>query len=445
MENVEHTGLGYPRSSDLRTPEGAAVPGSEGRWPSFAVVFSLGAAVITLNLVLSLSAHAPGRSLLARVGGPALAITAAAGAVSVSRRAGRVSGGLLALLIGAVVTSVSVGDAGAHLVKVGLSGTSYTGLASLLAGLTLLVLGTGLLLGAVRGWRRVFALPLAALLFFYLIAPLTVAVYATRVPVTPLSGRTPADMGLSYRDVTMTTRDGIALSGWYLPSRNGAAVVVLHGSGSNRSNMLDHVAVLARHRYGVLAIDARGHGRSGGEAMDLGWFGALDVDAAVSFLERQPEVDAARIGALGLSMGGVEALTAAASDPRIRAVISEGAGVGTFTDASSRGPAGWLSLPYFWVRHVAADLMSAAEAPIALKEAMARIAPRPVLLISGKGGAETDLNRRYQAVAPASSELWELPDTSHSHAIWTHPEEWARRVLGFLDGALLPSSEETAG
>src|SRR5919106_1061582 len=160
MENVEHTGLGYPRSSDLRTPEGAAVPGSEGRWPSFAVVFSLGAAVITLNLVLSLSAHAPGRSLLARVGGPALAITAAAGAVSVSRRAGRVSGGLLALLIGAIVTSVSVGDAGAHLVKVGLSGTSYTGLASLLAGLTLLVLGTGLLLGAVRGWRRVFALPL---------------------------------------------------------------------------------------------------------------------------------------------------------------------------------------------------------------------------------------------------------------------------------------------
>ena len=179
--------------------------------------------------------------------------------------------------------------------------------------------------------------------------------------------------------------------------------------------------------------------------MDLGWFGALDVDAAVSFLERQPEVDAARIGALGLSMGGVEALTAAASDPRIRAVISEGAGVGTFTDASSRGPAGWLSLPYFWVRHVAADLMSAAETPIALKEAMARIAPRPVLLISGKGGAETDLNRRYQAVAPASSELWELPDTSHSHAIWTHPEEWARRVLGFLDGALLPSNEETAG
>jgi uncharacterized protein len=445
MESADDAGLGYSRSSDLRNPEGAAVPGSEGGWPSFAVVFALGAGVITLNLVLSLSAHAPGRSLLARVGGPALAIAAALGAVSVSRRAGRVSGGLLALLIGAVVTSVSVGDAGAHLVKVGLSGTSYTGLAALLAGVTLLVLGAGLLLGAIRGWRRFLALPLAALLFFYLIAPLTVAVYATRVPVTPLSGRTPADMELSYRDVTMTTRDGIGLSGWYLPSRNGAAVVVLHGSGSNRSNMIDHVAVLARHRYGVLAIDARGHGESGGEAMDLGWSGALDLDAAVSFLGQQPDVDPDRIGVLGLSMGGVGALTGAAADPRIRAVVSEGAVVGTLADASSRGPGGWLSLPFFWVRHVAADLMSAAEPPVALEEAMAGIAPRPVLLISGKGGAETDLNRRFEAVAPASTELWELPDTPHTHAIWTHREEWARRVLGFLNGALLPSSEEAGG
>jgi uncharacterized protein len=436
MKKVED-GLGFRRSSDLRTPEGTAVPGGEERWPAFVVVFAVGACVISLNLVLSLSAQAPGRSILARLAGPALAIAAAVGAVAVSRRAGRVSGGLLALLLGAVVTSVSFGDAGTHLVKVGLPGVSYTGLASLIAGVTLLVSGAGLLLGAVRGWRRILALPVAALLFFYLMAPLAVAVYATHVPATPLSGRTPGDLGLGYRDVTMRTRDGITLSGWYLPSRNEAAVVVLHGSGSNRSNMIDHVAVLARHGYGVLAIDARGHGESGGQPMDLGWFGELDVDAAVSFLARQADVDAERIAVLGLSMGGVGALTAAASDPRIGAVVSEGAAVGTFTDARLLGLDGWLSIPFFWVRHVAADLMSPAPEPMGLKEAMARIAPRPVLLISGRGPSEALLNRRYEATAPASAELWELPETPHTHAIWTHREEWARRVVGFLDRALL--------
>lgn len=444
MERPEDSSLDYPRGADLRTPEGASVSQGEGGWPPFAVVFAVGAAVITLNLVLSLASHAPGRSLLARLGGPALAISAALGAVAVSRRAGRVSGGVLALFLGAVVTSVSVGDAGSHLVKVGLSGISYTGLASLVAGVTLLVLGTSLLMGAVRGWRKLFALPVGVALFFYLMAPLAVAVYATHVPATPLSGRTPAHLGLAYRDVTMRTRDGVVLSGWYLPSRNGAAVVVLHGSGSNRSDMIDHVAILARHGYGVLAIDARGHGESGGQAMDLGWSGTLDVDAAVSFLARQAEVDTGRIAVLGLSMGGVEALTAAAADPRIRAVVSEGAVVATIADARARGVEGWLSLPFFWVRHVAADLMSPASPPIPLQEAMAKIAPRPVLLISGSGRAEASLNRMYEAAASATSELWALPDTAHSKGIWTHREEWARRVLGFLDGALL-APEAAAG
>jgi uncharacterized protein len=445
MDSVDDARLGYPRRSELRTPEGAAVPDTEGGWPPFAVVFALGAGVIALNVVLSLSAQAPGRSGLARLGGPALAIAAAVGAVAVSRRAGRISGGLLALLLGAVVTSVSVGDAGTHLVKVGLSATSYTGLASLVAGVTLVVLGARLLLGAVQGWRRILALPMAAVLIFYLMAPLAVAVYATHAPATPLSGRTPADLGLVYRDVTMRTRDGVLIAGWYLPSRNGAAVVVLHGSGSNRSNMIDHVAVLARHGYGVLAVDARGHGQSGGQPMDLGWFGELDVGAAVSFLSRQPDVDPDRIAALGLSMGGVEALTAAAADPRIRAVVSEGALVGTFTDARSLGLDGWLSLPFFAVRHLAADLLSPAPPPIGLEEAVTRIAPRPVLLISGRDRVETVLNRGYEAGASASSELWELPDTPHAHAIWKHREEWARRVLGFLDRALLSTSSEPQG
>jgi hypothetical protein len=75
---------------------------------------------------------------------------------------------------------------------------------------------------------------------------------------------------------------------------------------------------------------------------------------------------------------------------------------------------------------------------------MARIAPRPVLLISGSGRAESSLNRIFEAAASATSELWALPDTGHSRGIWTHREEWARRVLGFLDGALL-APEAAAG
>ena len=72
----------------------------------------------------------------------------------------------------------------------------------------------------------------------------------------------------------------MALSGWYVPSRNGAAVVLLHGAGSTRSAVLPHAVVLADDGFGVLLYDARGHGRSQGRAMDFGWYGDLGVAAA---------------------------------------------------------------------------------------------------------------------------------------------------------------------
>ena len=111
----------------------------------------------------------------------------------------------------------------------------------------------------------------------------------------------------------------MTLSGWFVPSRNGAAVVVADGAGSTRASVRAHAEVLAWHGFGVLAFDARGHGRSEGRAMDFGWYGDEDVGAAVAFVRGRPGVDANRIGAVGLSMGGEEVIGAAATNPGIRA------------------------------------------------------------------------------------------------------------------------------
>src|SRR5205085_4257994 len=124
------------------------------------------------------------------------------------------------------------------------------------------------------------------------------------------------------RAVLFPAADGGRLSGWCVPSSNGDAVVLLHGAGSRRSAVLDHAAVLARAGYGVLLFDARGHGKSGGRAMDFGWYGDRDVNGAVQFLTQQRDVGQGRILAVGLSMGGEEAIGAAASNPRICGVVA---------------------------------------------------------------------------------------------------------------------------
>ena len=65
--------------------------------------------------------------------------------------------------------------------------------------------------------------------------------------------------------------DGVKLSGWYRPTRNGATVIVLHGGGGDRTGAIAHAKLLVRHGYGVLLYDARGRGRSEGTQNSFGW------------------------------------------------------------------------------------------------------------------------------------------------------------------------------
>ena len=263
------------------------------------------------------------------------------------------------------------------------------------------------------------------------------ATAATNVPRTKVGSTTPGDLGFDFRDVEFDTTDGVTLSAWYIPSRNGAAAVLLHGAGSTRSNVLEQAAVLAKHGYGIVMVDARGHGRSGGRAMDFGWHGDDDVTAAVSYLTDQPEVDPARIAAVGLSMGGEEAIGAAASDPRIKAVVAEGATNRTTADkawlSNEFGWRGTMQRGIEWLVYNLSDVLTDASQPISLHEAARVAAPRPMLLIAGGRVADEPKAGRYiQSASPESVELWIVPDTGHTAALETHPDEWEQRVISFL-------------
>src|SRR5512145_1600765 len=73
----------------------------------------------------------------------------------------------------------------------------------------------------------------------------------------PVCCSTPAELGLTYENITLTTADGLKLKGWYIPSHNQAAVIALHGYGGNRLGALSYAEMLARHDYGVLLYDQR--------------------------------------------------------------------------------------------------------------------------------------------------------------------------------------------
>ena len=347
-----------------------------------------------------------------------------------------------ALSAGLIGTVVGIGIGVMHVTHDTVDVTAVAGVVCLASGLFLLGVGSVASVRALPGWWKLLTVPLALVLLLFVLYPIPNALYATNVPRPAVDAATPADRGLTYLDAQFVTSDGVALSAWYLPSTNGAAVVLLHGASSTRSAVLDHAAVLARHGYGVVLFDARGHGRSGGQAMEFGWFGDVDIAAALTYLEARPEVDPQRLGAVGLSMGGEHAVGAVATDTRIRAVVGEGVTGRTAVDKGwlPRHWRGWIQRGIDAVLYGTADLLTDASPPIRLRDAVAEAAPRPVLLIAGgavMGNAEVDADSWIRAVSPDTVQVWVVPNTGHTAALRTQPRQWEAEVIGFLDAALL--------
>ncbi|MGK2948215.1 MAG: alpha/beta hydrolase [Acidimicrobiales bacterium] len=349
-------------------------------------------------------------------------------------------GAIVSFLAGSLGLATGLGIGVPHAAKTGLSLLSVVGIALVASGLVLGVHGARALLRPHGRWVRI---PLATGLLVAAVVvvwSLGIAVAATNVPRTSVGSATPADDGLTYRDVTFTTGDGAELSGWYLPSGNGAAVVLLHGAGSTRSGVLDHAVVLARQGFGVLLFDARGHGRSGGRAMDFGWYGDADIAAATGFLAQQPDVLDGRIAAVGMSMGGEQALGALGSDPRLGAVVAEGATGRTAADKAwlpkVHGFQGTAQQVVDRLLYGAVDLLTTAGPPVALRDAVAA-GQRPVLLIAAAAVPdEVDAAHHIREGAPGVVEVWVVPQGGHTGGLRAEVDEWTERVTGFLADAL---------
>jgi pimeloyl-ACP methyl ester carboxylesterase len=311
---------------------------------------------------------------------------------------------------------------------------------------TLVVVSAAVALGAgfvlvLRLRRRVTPRPLgwalsvvaAAAFAFFVVQPAVYAVYLSHLPTRRAVHD--ADLGAPKQPVTLTTANGLRLRGWYVPSRNGAAVAVLHGTASNRLGVAEHARLLIQHGYGALIFDLEGHGESDGRSTSLPARFQQDADAALAYLQYRPDVRADRIGVIGVSLGGEVAIDAAARHPEWRATVLEGVQGGSPADmqASKPDPATYVTLTALsGLGRVLGGSGPSASNP----QLIERIAPRPLLLLSAGRATEARANEDYQRRGGRTTELWNLPDASHAAALRTDPTAYERRVIGFLARAL---------
>jgi hypothetical protein len=331
-------------------------------------------------------------------------------------------------------------EAGYYTLEVGPSGDDYSGFLAGAAGFVLIGLGFVRLWRSRRSgghWfrrygRRTLRVVGAVVVANFVVVPVAFAYLIAHVAVATVPA---PHLGAAYEDVTVTTSDGLDLAGWYVPSKNGAAVIAFHG----RTKAQPHARMLARHGYGVLILDRRGVGESEGDGSMLGWGGTPDIHAAVDFLKARPDVDPDRIGGIGFSVGGEEMLQAAAENPDLAAVVSEGAGTRqTVEQHDELSPAEfWINSPSLVVRDLAHAVFTNHLPPPTLMSLAPKIAPRPSLLIwAPNGGNMETMTPVYADLIGPSAEVWEMPDAMHMAGLQAHPKEYERRVVGFFDRSL---------
>jgi hypothetical protein len=117
---------------------------------------------------------------------------------------------------------------------------------------------------------------------------------------------------------------------------------------------------------------------------------------------------------VGISMGGEEAFGALPSEPRIRAVVAEGATGRTAADkewlSAAYGPRGAFQYGLDHVMTFATDVLTDASPPATLRESAGLAPPRPVLLITaGTVPDETLAAEFFQGGSPATVQVWECP------------------------------------
>lgn len=254
----------------------------------------------------------------------------------------------------------------------------------------------------------------------------------------------PTDLG-PLTDVQVRALDGTVIRGWYVPSRNGAAVILGHGWGAQRSQLLPEARALAASGYGVVLFDWRGHGQSGGARTTWGVREQEDLDAVIDFVSARPEVDPRRIGAIGFSMGGMIVAQVAERDQRLRAIVLEGAYTSLEDEVRhDEGRWGWWSGTVgVWTLRRAGIHVDELR-PI---DYMCRISPRPLLIIDG--GRDQDLPvevaKRMYAAACEPKSLWIIPQATHRSYARSAGPEFGRRLVDFFDRALTsPSSPVSA-
>jgi uncharacterized protein len=264
-------------------------------------------------------------------------------------------------------------------------------------------------------------------------------------------------------DVVFSTEDGLSLRGCYLKARGGRKGVILFGLefGSNRWSCVPYCQQLIDAGYDIFAFESRNQGDSDRQEgyEPLQWvteYEVADTRAALRYLKGRPDGDPRGIGFFGISKGAGAGLIAAASDPSVRCFLTDGV-FATYTVLvpymrqwfriyNSRYKIQGL-LPSWYYGLIGLVGLARIERERNcrfphLEKVIDRLAPRPLLMIHGRGDTyiKPEMARALFDLAREPKEFWLVAGAKHNQALQIAGEDYEERVRAFFDAHLSGSA-----
>lgn len=247
--------------------------------------------------------------------------------------------------------------------------------------------------------------------------------------------------GYEYQDIEFRSPDGLTLRGWFVKSQvnpTDKTLFVIPGWLRTRTRIVPQIKFFVDSGYHVFTYDQRSHGASDTGFMTYGPKEGEDLLAAVDYAKTLDHVNAEKLAAVGFSLGAVATIYAAEKQV-FKAVVLEG----VFSSSYDMGEAllnkrvgerltRFFGYAFFWVGTAIWSLGKFEHShPV---EHIGKVSPTPKLIIRGKNDERVPVRSAKQMLDAASEpkEIW-IHGSGHTAAYNSYPEEYEKRVLGFLD------------
>ncbi|MFZ0545290.1 MAG: alpha/beta fold hydrolase [Candidatus Promineifilaceae bacterium] len=241
-----------------------------------------------------------------------------------------------------------------------------------------------------------------------------ITAFFVRLLVSPPRQRlwtTPSGLGLPFEEIQFPARDGLRLSGWFIPRKRAnnqgsdTTIILVHGwpwnrLGSANENALTdipgsqpvqllHLAhALHTAGYNVFMFDLRNHGQStAAPPVTFGLNEANDLLGAIDYLDGREDIDAERMGVIGFSAGANTLLYALPHTDKIKAGIAvQPTSIRIFAGRYANWLLGPLGVPVLWLTDLVYQMVSGMRLrAIEPVFAAAGAGKTPILFVQGKG------------------------------------------------------------